>query len=671
MYLTCVILVLLVTITFRSTYMAQPENLLSASRACHWQQSRHVFFRLSMHLLCTVAFQQKTMATEDVDALCAQLKENNPYLTHVAFHLKNDGRVEKIASALQQNKTLVSMGLFGPRSVDFFLGNQYAADFSCSSNDALLLGAAMLSHPKLSDVCFGSMEFEDFGPIARAFRRNERLTYLEISDIKRPNFDTDLKLLLDSEALRHLSLYGAIWRTEDEPDALMNLAGALGNNRSLKELILDGIHLSEETEQDVARLIRENQNLSKVYLNDILTSNVNIARAIGAAHHHSSLKEFHFSQREDHRYPKMFYDIGTFAKTCKALRTLDLRHCSMKCDELQDLFEGMGGDELMLEKLNLSKIRPRAGPPGLVVHSAAPGWSDSRGTELISGFLGKNPKLSHIEIHYLQIGEADEASLSSLALAMAQNTNLESLDLGDNHIGPVAAAIIAKALTTNSSLKTLDLSGNPLGKEGIASVFENVASNATLERLSVGGWCSGDTEVVVTDRCNDEFNALLEWLPFSSSGLKVLEFCKDQFSSPRMPWGANQDNIDEIANAITKGNTTLEIFDLPKEERVDRTKLDLVLKLNKGGRRILESRNVPDALWPQVLGRSSDSQDVLFFFLRQNPSLVRCKPNSIKSRWTRIVNGALANLPFLFRQSGNGENPLSGRKRKREESGDE
>jgi hypothetical protein len=87
----------------------------------------------------------------------------------------------------------------------------------------------------------------------------------------------------------------------------------------------------------------------------------------------------------------------------------------------------------------------------------------------------------------------------------------------------------------------------------------------------------------------------------------------------------------EIASAFVEGlqqNTVLESIrfhhhdkeELPEHAAAIMPQVEYLLKLNRGGRKILKSSNVPSALWPCVLAKSSKDPDVLFFFLREKPT---------------------------------------------------
>jgi hypothetical protein len=54
-----------------------------------------------------------------------------------------------------------------------------------------------------------------------------------------------------------------------------------------------------------------------------------------------------------------------------------------------------------------------------------------------------------------------------------ENTTLTALNLANNSVTSVAAAVLANGLTQNTVLVTLELSGNPLGKQGVTVLFNS------------------------------------------------------------------------------------------------------------------------------------------------------------------------------------------------------
>lgn len=179
-----------------------------------------------------------------------------------------------------------------------------------------------------------------------------------------------------------------------------------------------------------------------------------------------------------------------------------------------------------------------------------------------------------------------------LASALEKNRCLESLCLdGNEEIGPSGASHFAKALATNTSLKSLYLDDINVEGESLAAFFEMLKSNTTLERLRIGGNMHVQEAQVKT---------LVESLPHLK-GLKHLELF----------WFHNADVSSKVINDVTgvleRDNTVLERLEFMPSMRVDRTRLDYLLSLNSGGRRILEANNVPDALWSIIFARSLHS----------------------------------------------------------------
>lgn len=96
---------------------------------------------------------------------------------------------------------------------------------------------------------------------------------------------------------------------------------------------------------------------------------------------------------------------------------------------------------------------------------------------------------------------------------------------------------------------------------------------------------------------------------------------------------------DETKDALVeglKGNLQLSVLEMeqPIYEEIEdvSTKngggdLDFYLRLNRGGRRLIRSANVPSSLWADIFAGSKDharedgSPDVLHYLLREKPEL--------------------------------------------------
>ena len=75
----------------------------------------------------------------------------------------------------------------------------------------------------------------------------------------------------------------------------------------------------------------------------------------------------------------------------------------------------------------------------------------------------------------------------SVAAALTVNTQIRSLNLGDNWLRDDGTHAIAKVLVTNASLTSLNLADNRIGLPGIMSICKHMQQNSTLAELSLRG----------------------------------------------------------------------------------------------------------------------------------------------------------------------------------------
>lgn len=143
-------------------------------------------------------------------------------------------------------------------------------------------------------------------------------------------------------------------------------------------------------------------------------------------------------------------------------------------------------------------------------------------------------------------------------------------------------------------------------------LVEMLKKNSILEHIDTGG-----------DFGEQGMNTFVQSLPYLH-GLRRFKLYSTHVVPPSMV-SAITDAFEQD-NAVGRYNTTLEKLDLRTELNVDRTRLDYLLELNRGGRRLLKEENhVPDSLWPLVLARSSHSPDVLSYCVREKPRLDRSR----------------------------------------------
>jgi hypothetical protein len=135
----------------------------------------------------------------------------------------------------------------------------------------------------------------------------------------------------------------------------------------------------------------------------------------------------------------------------------------------------------------------------------------------------------------------------------------------------MAACALAEGLKQNNKLEELDISRNDIGNEGAVAIAGALSPNHSIKNITLG-----------------------------------------VIGSPTV------ETEDAVLEAIQR-NTTLEQCSLHGSFSAEtKAKVEYLLSLNRGGRRILSSRSaVPLNYWPRILANSSDNADVLFFFLKE------------------------------------------------------
>ncbi|MDF3054681.1 MAG: hypothetical protein K0Q74_588 [Gammaproteobacteria bacterium] len=82
----------------------------------------------------------------------------------------------------------------------------------------------------------------------------------------------------------------------------------------------------------------------------------------------------------------------------------------------------------------------------------------------------------------------DEGAIQMARVLAENNSELVTLSMGGNRIGPQGAFALAKALNVNKGLRTLSLLGNSLGDEGAMQIARLLSDNVSdLDTLALGG----------------------------------------------------------------------------------------------------------------------------------------------------------------------------------------
>lgn len=90
----------------------------------------------------------------------------------------------------------------------------------------------------------------------------------------------------------------------------------------------------------------------------------------------------------------------------------------------------------------------------------------------------------HINLRHHGMGVKGALALSA---ALLVNTQVRSLNLGDNWLRDDGTHAIAKVLATNASLTSINLADNRVGLPGVISLCKHLQENSTLAELSLKG----------------------------------------------------------------------------------------------------------------------------------------------------------------------------------------
>lgn len=176
------------------------------------------------------------------------------------------------------------------------------------------------------------------------------------------------------------------------------------------------------------------------------------------------------------------------------------------------------------------------------------------------------------------------------------------LSLRESKLNRQVATILGEAIRTSASLEELSLSQCRVSNGGIPALLGNTPSQ--LRALYLSDCRLGPAEV-------QQIVHALEYYP----NLKTLYLNGEQ------QFGTE---VDPILARGLETHLELENLQLPANNRHS-PRIQTYTELNRGGRRLLRTRNAPTALWPLVLERVSQLRtmndrskvNVLYFFVHQ------------------------------------------------------
>jgi hypothetical protein len=111
-------------------------------------------------------------------------------------------------------------------------------------------------------------------------------------------------------------------------------------------------------------------------------------------------------------------------------------------------------------------------------------WNDLEGSNsTIANGLRDNDRLLSLDLAYTAFGNSSAMVLAkSLKFA---TSNLRSLLLAENTIGPVGCNALCRALQINKNVQMIDLTGNPIEEQGLVAVSRLLKNNSILEYVGL------------------------------------------------------------------------------------------------------------------------------------------------------------------------------------------
>jgi Ran GTPase-activating protein (RanGAP) involved in mRNA processing and transport len=363
------------------------------------------------------------------------------------------------------------------------------------------------------------------------------------------------------------------------------LSKSLSTNDSVSQLILRNLEIPEAAIISISRMIISAESINSLHLEESGTGGqMAVAHALSSGSM-SSVRVLHLKGNLIDK--KGAAALGKVLKSYRALVELRMSHNRIDAESVACIADGLR-DSQGLQILNL----------------LGNGLNDECVSKL-SAALSKNESLEFLCLDFNDFGYKGVQSIASM---LSQNKHLKELHLFGNRIDSAGAERLADALCENSTLEILILSFNQIGNDGAAALARALTVNTTLTKM---------------------------WFPSNSIGSEGLQVVGEFL--PRMK-GLEQLHVGDffdtfVAEALLEGlklNTRLSVLYMEYpiyEEPCLEDKLDFYLRLNKSGRRLLQTSSAPAGLWASALekaGQNLSSQcspDVLFHMLKEKPDL--------------------------------------------------
>jgi hypothetical protein len=342
-----------------------------------------------------------------------------------------------------------------------------------------------------------------------------------------------------------------------------------------------------------------------------------VTTAMAACMSLNEIEELHLALYDDTEMQyKAWVALGmAMQKVNSQLKILRL-HTKYSAQQMEKLAEGLKSEFTPLEVLDLN-------------------WStieDEAVRELAAG-LHENKALNQIKFYECHLGDHQVAQLVD---SVVHHPKLTLLDFTGNRAGPLTSASLANLLRSSHTIETLNfnylLCGDCVERLEIELIAPALGNNSSLRILDLTNRAIADEDTEILCRVLCESNNTLVELRLgmnriTDEGIHVLANMMPDMSLERLSlWGNpfTDKGVKVLAEGLARNFTLVEL-DLTSHYCLTEA-IPYYCGVNRAGRRLMHTANIPLGLWPLVLERlryivmphgcKTTTHDLMMYMLR-------------------------------------------------------
>eukprot|EP01038_Epipyxis_sp_PR26KG_P005255 gene5255-7303_t len=175
--------------------------------------------------------------------------------------------------------------------------------------------------------------------------------------------------------------------------------------------------------------------------------------------------------------------LAQYFKTFNAVHYLDISHCGINCNDIQELCKSFLMQKNSLEELYISgnkiavdgtsSLCTFLSSKNCFISSLDMAWNNmcEQGAISFASAIANNSSLTNLNIASNSI---NDLGAQRIAASFPLNRALVSLNMAQNGISDGTCFVLAQTLKGHPSIRTLDLNLNPLGEAGARSIFRTI-----------------------------------------------------------------------------------------------------------------------------------------------------------------------------------------------------